>query len=193
MIKNICKTCEKTFTKARNPNRVYKYCSSACMGKDREKAKAHSETMKGSTAWNKGMLGKQDWHDVSGLNTGEPWNKGIKGAQEAWNKGIVNVHFLGEKNPNWKGGVTKINERIRKSIEYKQWRTSVFERDNYTCQECGERGKVLNADHIKPFAYFPELRFDINNGRTLCAGCHKATPTYLNRWMERCYATGSTV
>lgn len=87
-----------------------------------------------------------------------------------------------EKNPNWKGGVTKQNDLIRKTNVYKNWRKSVFERDNYTCQHCGEKEKVsgkLEADHIKPFAYFVELRFDINNGRTLCKECHKKTDTYL--------------
>lgn len=87
-----------------------------------------------------------------------------------------------ERNINWKGGITPVNELIRKSTMYKMWRKAVFERDNYTCQECGEKESVsgkLNADHIKPFAYFPELRFSIENGRTLCKSCHEKTDTYL--------------
>lgn len=81
----------------------------------------------------------------------------------------------GDQNLNWKGGVTKINEKIRKSAKYKEWRRSVFERDNYTCVWCNQHGRDLNADHIKPFAFFEELRFDINNGRTLCVPCHRKT------------------
>ena len=61
----------------------------------------------------------------------------------------------------------------------KQWRKDVFERDDYRCMSCGDRGVKLHADHILPFAYFPRLRFDINNGRTLCVDCHKQTETYL--------------
>ena len=78
----------------------------------------------------------------------------------------------------WKGGITKENDLIRKGLEYKIWRTNVFERDNYTCVNCGVRGGKLQADHIKPFSIYKELRFDINNGRTLCLECHKNTDTY---------------
>lgn len=73
---------------------------------------------------------------------------------------------------------SKLHKRIRASVEYKAWRTAVFERDDYTCQMCQKRGGVIQADHIKSFALYPELRFDINNGRTLCLECHTTTDTY---------------
>lgn len=92
---------------------------------------------------------------------------------------------VGENHWNWKGGKTREQERIRKSIEYKLWRTAVYERDDYTCQECGKRGVALNADHIKPFSQYPELRFDLNNGRTLCVECHKKTDTYLRHFGKK--------
>lgn len=79
---------------------------------------------------------------------------------------------VGERHWLWKGGVTSTNKKIRQSHEYKEWRNSVFKRDDYTCVNCGKRGGVINADHIKPFSLFPELGFDLNNGRTLCKDCH---------------------
>ena len=82
----------------------------------------------------------------------------------------------------WKGGITPINLKIRTSAKYNNWRKQVFERDNYTCQICGQRGGKLNADHIKPFSLFPELRFELSNGRTLCLGCHRKTGTFAKRF-----------
>lgn len=73
------------------------------------------------------------------------------------------------------------------SAEEREWRTRVFERDNWTCQECGAHGVRLNADHIKPFGTHPESRFELSNGRTLCEPCHRKTPTYGWRgyWLKR--------
>jgi hypothetical protein len=78
----------------------------------------------------------------------------------------------------WKGGINKINLKIRGSLEYKLWRESVFERDKWTCVWCGEKGGKIHADHIKPFALYPELRFALDNGRTLCVPCHRTTDTW---------------
>lgn len=95
-----------------------------------------------------------------------------------WNKGKSAPWATGEKNKNWKGGVTSENERIRKSPAYKEWRKMVFQCDDYTCVLCGVKGGDLQADHIKPFSLYPELRLQLSNGRTLCKPCHIRTPTY---------------
>ncbi len=94
--------------------------------------------------------------------------------------------MTGENHHNWKGGISPIHAKIRSSPEYKFWRKLVFKRDNYTCVWCKARcgnGKkvILNADHLKPFSIFPELRFNVDNGRTLCIECHKKTSTYGNK------------
>lgn len=86
----------------------------------------------------------------------------------------------GKDNPKWRGGGSE-REVAKGRIEYKQWRKAVFERDNYTCQICKERGGKLNADHIKPWMLFPKLRYVIDNGRTLCFDCHKETDTWGGR------------
>lgn len=84
----------------------------------------------------------------------------------------------GKGHWNWQGGKTPENKRRRNLAEYQVWRISIFERDNYTCVFCGKRGGYLEADHIKPWAKYPELRLSKENGRTLCKPCHKTTDTY---------------
>lgn len=98
----------------------------------------------------------------------------------------IGEYSKGEKSIWWKGGVSKINKTERRlameTIEYKMWREEVFKRDNYTCVLCGIRGNQtggkLNADHIKSWAKYPELRLELTNGRTLCVPCHRKTDTY---------------
>lgn len=123
--------------------------------------------------------------------------KGLKMSQEFREKVKRNhADFSGEKNPMfgkrgklhpaWKGGISKENDILRKSFEFRNWRTSVFKRDNYTCQLCGDnKSGKLNADHIKPWATYPELRFETLNGRTLCVVCHKSTSTYAGRMNKK--------
>lgn len=97
----------------------------------------------------------------------------------------------GAKAGNWKGGITSVNHGFRRAIagmfEYRQWRSDIFTRDNFTCQKCWRQGGELHAHHKKRFqviidqykittmeqaAICAEL-WDINNGITLCVDCHK--------------------
>jgi 5-methylcytosine-specific restriction endonuclease McrA len=61
---------------------------------------------------------------------------------------------------------------IRNSFEYRDWRKFVFNRDNRTCQDCGEKSGNMHAHHVFPFSEFPEHRFEVWNGVTLCSDCH---------------------
>jgi hypothetical protein len=69
----------------------------------------------------------------------------------------------------------------RNTAEYRQWRRSVFERDEYTCLKCGQVGGELNAHHIKKFKDYPSERYNIENGETLCTGCHRQEHGELNK------------
>ena len=90
--------------------------------------------------------------------------------------------WQGELNPNWKGGIS-YEKRYKHyfGATYKKWRMSVFLRDNFTCQFCGLKGIYLTSHHIKSWAKYPELRYNINNGITLCENCHKLTDNYKGR------------
>lgn len=120
--------------------------------------------------------------------------KGKKHSKETKQK-ISNSH-RGEKSYLWKGGISPIMIRIRICFEYRQWRSDIFQRDNWTCQICGIVGGELNADHfpksfsdifreynIKTFkeAMTCEELWNINNGRTLCEPCHRKTSTFGGR------------
>ena len=91
----------------------------------------------------------------------------------------------GEYHWNWNGGISNENHRIRTSVKYRQWRTFVLRRDKFTCQHCGQRGGKLNAHHIIAFSICPELRFDVNNGITLCKNCHVKLHKIERPWVER--------
>ena len=80
----------------------------------------------------------------------------------------------GELSPQYNPNLTD-EERIanRDYMEYAEWRNKVFERDNYTCQRCGQRQGDINAHHLNSFHWDKEHRTDINNGITLCTSCHK--------------------
>ena len=127
------------------------------------------------------------------------WNKGIpfsaesrkKMSDSAKKKKLSSEHkrkigesLSGEKHWNWKGGVSP---RSTKTVKYEKWRRAVFERDDFTCQFCFKRGGELNADHIKPWALFPKLRFVLGNGRTLCVKCHRTTFVFMgNQFSKIC-------
>jgi hypothetical protein len=189
-LKKNCKICKKEFSKPytaslKRWNEGYKTCS-----------------------WNCANLNKTGKHTSKlGMKMDKPaWNKGLKSNRPAWNKGNgdyakklgfgkwmngktqsletrlkKSLATRGEKGNNWQGGITKKNNTIRRSLEYRLWREEVMRRDNWTCIWCTRRGCELHADHILPFAKFPELRFELNNGRTLCVPCHSTTNTYKGK------------
>jgi len=133
-----------------------------------------TEFKKGHIPWNKGLKGLKPYHNVEGLKKGRGY----------W-RGKHQPKISGKNHWNWQGGITGEGVKIRVSLEYKIWRRNVFKRDDYTCQICGKKGGELHADHIKSFALYPELRFDINNGRTLCVKCHKKTDSYMNNKLRK--------
>jgi len=117
------------------------------------------------------------------------------------NHPMYGVRRYGVNSPGYKDGRTPFYQIIRNLPDSKQWRKQVFERDNYTCQECGDnKGGNLEAHHIISFSKLLDdfsmiikgnfnqtkdnmiklaLKYkpfwDITNGTTLCKSCHKKT------------------
>ena len=95
-----------------------------------------------------------------------------------------------EKSYLWKGGITPLTRAIRRGFKYRQWRSDVFLRDDFTCSVCGVRGVYLEAHHSKisfsdifiknkiktvEQADKCEEFWDTRNGITLCVDCHNKT------------------
>lgn len=93
----------------------------------------------------------------------------------------------GENNPRWVFDRTAYQEkcRIRGTLEWKNWRETIFKRDNYTCQDCGQIGGCLEPHHIIPIRVDQSKLFDLRNGITLCRTCHKKTMFKEENFQER--------
>ncbi len=94
-----------------------------------------------------------------------------------------------------KGGKAALVKAIRRLDEYEAWKRAVHIRDRFACQHCGKRNgrrRIIEADHIKPFSQIIREQkitsleqalscaalWDVDNGRTLCHGCHQLTESY---------------
>src|SRR3990167_2502750 len=96
--------------------------------------------------------------------------------------------------------LTPLYRAIRECYKYREWRTSIFRRDNFTCVLCGQKGGELNADHC-PKRFVDTVResniktmeealnyeelWNIKNGRTLCKKCHSQTDTWGSKFKKK--------
>jgi hypothetical protein len=127
-----------------------------------------TEFKKGSVPWNKG----REWPEMSGENHPSRNPEHRAKFERLWKQ--PKGRLSGEKHPQWKGGITPVSMSVRNSEKYARWRKEVFERDGYKCVVCGDdRGGNLNAHHVKTFSKYPNERFNVSNGVTVCEDCHK--------------------
>lgn len=195
ILKN-CLYCKKDIWVIPSHFLTKKYCSNTCNYANRigkapwnKGKKLHYDT------WNKGQKGIKPWMNLSGIlansgfygkhtpETKKKISDALTGRPQPWNRG--------EKSNFWKGGKSKQTQIIKGSLEYKNWRRNVFERDNYTCQMCQKRGGYLEADHILPKSTHPELIFELSNGRALCQPCHRSTDTFGIKQYNLMYKNGN--
>jgi len=123
--------------------RGVKYCSRKCAGKAR--------------------LGKVFSKNLGRQKGCIPYNKGKKCPE-----------ISGENNGNWIPDRTKlVKKQERNDSAYKEWRLNVYKRDNYKCRICNKdcSGRII-AHHILGWSQYPELRYEVNNGITLCQAHH---------------------
>jgi len=148
----ICQSCGKSFER-QSWNSDAKFCSYKC------KVSNQSSEIVEVPCTNCGTLFKRKDHLLK---------KNISG-NVFCSKECSNLYNSGINHYEWKEHLHDKNEKLA----LKQWALKIKERDGYTCQLCGETDRLtLEAHHMKSRQKFPELKFDFNNGITLCLKCH---------------------
>lgn len=143
---------------------------------------------KGDTPWNKGKKGVMP--PQCGFQKGHKTNLGkqfVLGKHWKVENKKSSMGMLGKRHlkvtkrkMSLSHGGTGIPVRPTKRYyhlqdrKYCAWRTTVFARDNYTCQKCGAKG-YIEPHHIKGWSKYPKLRYEVKNGITLCKDCHILT------------------
>lgn len=179
-----CKVCNKNFNIISSRKGKAKYCSQKC---------AHIETHKKSIGIKRSLNVKNKIKETIRKSNRTPWNKDLIG--------VIKSTRTGKKSNFWKGGTTTLWQKIVNSSKYRKWRLSVYKRDNYKCQSCGQTGGKLEAHHIKAKSTIlrdyiekneniddieiilkncPKI-IDTKNGITLCVNCHRKTDNYAGK------------
>lgn len=163
LIHRICPICGKEFD---TYQKTQVYCSTECGNKGKE-CKVSLKCV---------QCGKEYSIPQSALK----WSKERGCEHNFCSKKCRQSFCVKENNPRWIQDRSLLKERNRDEPYLNDWRKKVFERDDYTCQMCGDRGSkghkvILNAHHIVKYSVNKELRFVVDNGITLCEKCHLKT------------------
>ena len=82
----------------------------------------------------------------------------------------------GKDHWNWNANLSdqqrQDNKRRGNQIKLRDFRYSVFKKDNFICQSCGIYGGKLRVHHIQNFCWDIKNRYNVENGITLCEECH---------------------
>lgn len=177
MIKT-CKQCNTEFNATRS---VRKFCSHFCYGEHRigKFAFVMSEKQKELLRKNalergykppsrKGSVASEETkRKIGAIHRGNKYNLGLKRSEKTKNKLRA---LTGEKNSRYLVDRTKLKKTNRQGNPlYLEWRYKIYTRDGFKCKmsnkDCCGR---LEAHHILRWSDHPELRYDVNNGITLC-------------------------
>lgn len=187
--KFVCEQCGEKFERIRSANRGnHVFCSRECYEEHHRKKGRSKEVELNCPICNKSV---KVWESKL------KYTKDVYCSKECARKGY-GIKYSGENSPSYNPNMTNEDRIIqRKTNEYYLWRKSVYEKDNYTCQCCGDdKGGNLNAHHLVNYMENEELRTDIDNGITLCKTCHKTfhdtygyrnnTKEQINEYLEKC-------
>jgi hypothetical protein len=158
----VCQLCSKEFTTKAAWHRkgAGKFCSRICSAKGKAKPKNKHVDI---SCKNCGVIFKvKKYREHTAIACSNICR------QTLWAK-----TYIGNKSPNWKGGISDIRSIDKRTKEYKEWRDAVYSRDCYTCKKCKDStGSNLHAHHILNYSNHEDLRYCVDNGITLCNKCH---------------------
>lgn len=148
----------------------------------------------GRPSWNKGLPREQQprYNKPISDYQKQVLSDNVKGlgfvkGQQAWNKGKkvseelrIKMSLAQTKDDLFTGFYSDKNHRLRTSKRWVSWRKQVYERDDYTCKKCSDKGVELHPHHkisVKDCIKHDnlELVYDVDNGVTLCKSCHNKT------------------
>jgi len=196
MIEKICESCGAVFTDQKHPDK--RFCSITCRGighrkietrecqhcgKKYQRRPSYPSRYCSHKCSTDANMRPPQLCETCGREYRVKYRKQRFCSHKCYAKWLVTQ--TGDKAGGWKDGSTKEHKLERNRIFYRQWRDAVFARDSWVCQDCGKHGDYLHAHHVFPFAEFPEHRFDIWNGTTLCLPCHaKIHPNLKKKVVE---------
>lgn len=168
-----CQQCGKSFSVIPARAQTAKFCSIRC----RSDWRAIYFVGAGNPKWQGGIRVKECQHCGTEytLHEKQPYSSFLK--SKFCSKQCADVggfRYSGDAHPNWTGGTKKRNH------QHATWAQTVISRDSARCVKCDAQGVELHAHHVKPWKQFPELRFDLDNGITVCAYCHWAIHSASN-------------
>lgn len=143
-----------------------------------EQKRKLSESLKGRDSWNKGLTKETDERVKKQADK----LKGILKPRTEEQNRKLSATIQGITLDEWEGYSSNERQKEWNSKEWQDLRKKIMERDDYTCQECGDhnykgRGKSIRLEvhHIKEWCNYPDLRMDENNLVLLCVDCHNKT------------------
>jgi len=157
-----CAYCKKDENVSASRAKSYKFCSYECRGKWRKQ----SYIGENNPNWKGGVK------DRSCLHCGKVFQPPIPSSKQKFcSKPCADAggfRYTGKDHPNYREEARRKN----RGGSHKKWVNAVISRDKATCQHCHITGVELHAHHIKSYKDNTELRFDVDNGITLCYKCH---------------------
>jgi len=186
-------TCVVCGSEKETTRRTAKYCSRRCMGLGQKghpkpHTKEHEDRRVSATrAANAKRVylktGPRPAGVIEKMHTGRTdWVKANPDRARALSVANLPKDVAMEKNPNWRGGRTKVAKDFytRNSGKMVKWRKQVFKRDGHKCKDCGSPTR-LECHHILPLVVSKAFAFHRANGVTLCRDCHKKTDSYATK------------